>query len=106
MSDNDLIYRGDVREKIECAIEVLIDLGLAWEIYSPLWDAITAIGDVPTAPHEMTAREYEEAFQRITYEDVEAYRAWREAIHDEDWGRAVAIVEKWAKEHPEERSEE
>ena len=62
--------------------------------------ALDAVVKADAVPQEMSAREYEEAFHRIAYEDVETYRVWWEAIHDEDWGRAVAIVEEWAKEHP------
>lgn len=104
MSDNDLIRRGDVLSAFETEFN-----GKGEECY---WfggcreEVVEVVKTVPAVPHEMSAREYEKAFQRITYEDVETYRVWWEAIHDEDWGRAVAIVEKWAREHPEERSEE
>lgn len=96
MSDNDLIKRGEVKT---------FRRSFVWCGYLVSGVTIEDIDCVPAVPTEMTAMEYEKAFQRITYEDVETYRAWLEAIHDEDWGRAVAIVEAWAKEHPEERSE-
>jgi hypothetical protein len=102
MSDKDLISR----EKLLHTLEGWLKLN-ARVVPTEIGKAVyMMIEDYPAVPQEMSAVEYEEAFQRITYEDVETYRAWLEAIHDEDWGRAVAIVEKWAKEHPEERSEE
>lgn len=94
MSRNDLILRGEVEDILFDAYDGTIDEGaLAY--------LISELKKIPAVPQEMSAREYEEAFHRIAYEDVETYRVWWEAIHDEDWGRAVAIVEKWAKEHPE-----
>ena len=103
MSDNDLIRRGDVINVI-CEMHVggkdAIEHALPNTYAEDLREIIYEVDDIPAVPQEMTAREYEEAFHRISCEDVETYRVWWEAIHDEDWGRAVAIVEEWAKEHP------
>lgn len=96
MSDNDLVMRGVIKERM---------IARGWKHPDSTVTEFVE-DDIPAVPQEMSAREYEKAFQRITYEDVETYRAWWEAIHDEDWERAVAIVEKWAREHPEERSEQ
>lgn len=113
MSDNDLIKYGDVRVKVESAIEVLNNLGLAWEIYSPLWDAIDAIRDISTIPQEMSAREYHLIKRRMCKNCpvcplneaainlfIDCKRFEREYPE-----KAVALVENWAEEHPEERSE-
>lgn len=101
MGDNDLIKYGDVRVKVESAIEVLNNLGLTWGIYSPLWDAIDAIRDIPAVPQEMSAREY------LTQEARWCHFLGLSSPTDASGltvEKAIEMVAQWAQEHPEERS--
>ena len=104
MSANDLVKREDVQEKVKSAIEVLITLGCPWEIFSPLWDALEAFNDIPAAPHEMTAREYEIGWHSLcTY--YSKYLCKGCPLDDgEQCGVPTkyhrAIIEKWARENP------
>lgn len=61
---------------------------------------------LPAVPHEMTAREYEKALARAFSSADDAYGEWSDAIDEGNIDKAVAIIEKWAREHLEERSED
>lgn len=97
MSDNDLIRRGTAKQNIR---DTLLEDD---ESYG---DALWAINDCSAVPHEMTAREYENAVQRMRETRPIELTDWHIAHIQGDWEMAVAIVEKWAREHPEERSED
>lgn len=110
MSDNDTIKRRDA----EALIYDLLDGEPAKDKWS---DVGTRIADIPSAPHEMTAREFFEEYQRMCLtvdgcgdcpimgiDTCAGFPCRYRAYLNPD--KAVAIVEKWAREHPEERSEE
>lgn len=101
MSDNDLIKYGDVRVKVESAIEVLNNLGLTWGIYSPLWDAIDAIRDIPAVPQEMSARELLLTENRMIIQDDYAFGDYSALVWQMKMDEAVAFARNWAREHPE-----
>ena len=117
MSDNDLIRRGDAYE----AIYALHADGVEGIVNAPrnsygedLRDVLDAISDIPAVPHEMSAKEYHLIKRRMCKNCpvcplneaainlfIDCKRFEREYPE-----KAVALVENWAKEHPEERSEE
>lgn len=108
MSDKDLIRRGDVYE----AIYALHADGKEGIMNAPrnsygedLRDVIDAIGDIPAVPQEMSAREYERAIDRAFYSADDAWGEWADAIDEGNKDKAVTIIEKWTREHPE-RSED
>lgn len=72
---------------------------------------------LPAVPQEMSAREYLKARERLCAERLSNYGCNGcpmlkhkgcdcETIEDNHPDEAIAIVEEWAREHPEERSEE
>lgn len=72
-------------------------------------EILGSIDDIPTVPHEMSAREYLHTTRRmcIYYEACILCPAFGIAcgkldVEDSAIEQAVAIVEKWAQEHPEE----
>ena len=118
MSDNDLISRMALYEKTaewEAQALHMVELHLhdddksEWRKWSTVLTERTAfkqdVADAPAVPHEMTAREYEKALDRAFHSDDDAYGEWADAIDEGNKDKAVAIIEKWAQEHPE-RSEE
>lgn len=62
---------------------------------------------LPPVELPMNAVEYETALDRMedSVDGFEVKKLWNEAISLGYIEKAVAIVEKWAREHPEERSE-
>ena len=107
MSDNDCIRRGDA----EALIYDLLDGEPAKDKWS---DVGMRIADIPAVPQEMSAREFVSAFQLMCYkENIDGCSAcplWQTTpkydcmLRENDPETIVAIVEKWAREHPEERS--
>lgn len=99
MSDKDLIRRGEVEDILCNAYDGTIDEGaLAY--------LISELKKIPAVPHEMSAREYVHTSNRMLKED---YRAWDRLMvfeENDDADKAIAWMEEWAREHPEERSEE
>lgn len=119
MSRNDLIRRGDAYE----AIYALHADGVEGIVNAPrnsygedLRDVLDAISDIPAVPHEMTAREYLMVRTRMCYKYEscegcplniinEKYNCLCFSVESQSQEEAVAIVEEWAREHPEKRSE-
>lgn len=95
MSDNDLIRRGVIKERM---------IARGWKHPDSTVTEFVE-DDLPAVPREMSAREYEKAIVRAFHSDDDAYCEWADAIDEENIDKAVAIVEEWAREHPEERSE-
>lgn len=64
---------------------------------------------INAAPHEMTAREFRQAFLRLrkdrdaNLDNRLAYLNLEDAVKVCDVDEAVTIVEQWAKEHPEKK---
>lgn len=110
MSDKDLIKRGDVINVI-CEMHVggkdAIEHALPNTYAEDLREIIYEVDDIPAVPQEMSAREYETVLDRMedSVDGFEVKELWNEAISHGFIEKAVAIVEKWAREHPE-RSEE
>lgn len=99
MSDNDSVNRGEVRRAIAAYIHynaVLVDEWAA----NCIDDIVEAL---PVVPHEMTAREYLETEARMCkhYGLPCAFDVSGMTVDE-----AIEMVEKFAQEHPEERSEE
>jgi len=93
MSNNDCVSRERLLAKYDRQHE------------GPAGKARKLIENAPAVPQEMSAVEFMKVIEWLDYYDHEAYQryAWRKMQHD--YAGAVAIVEAWAKEHPE-RSEE
>lgn len=127
MSDNDLIKRGDVADRAFRILKFLTELEREGRIrkvdFSILYHDIGAIAFSPTAPQEMSAKEYIRVHERMCdfYFGKEPADmldigwcgdcpfgkngrngCWLKPGRNE---RSIAIVEKWAREHPEERSD-
>ena len=110
MSDNDPIFRGDVKAFQQAVIHYSADYPDGHLVYAV---TIKDIDCIPPIPHEMTAVEYAHHHGRmcskahIFCNNCPIYSANYDCVEFErDYPEeAVAIVEKWAKEHPE-RSEE
>lgn len=98
MSDNDLIRRGDAkRELYREWCESNHEAGVV--------DYQCALDRVLAVPREMSAREYAKAINRVFYLGDDAYGEWADAMDEGNEDKAVAILEAWAREHSEERSE-
>jgi len=109
MSDNDLVKRGDVRKLADW---------LETEDGEILVVDMDDVDDILAAPHEMSAVEYLKVRERMASELAELCsechcegKCWSCSYHTPDTedemkhpDRSVALVEKWAREHPE-RSE-
>jgi hypothetical protein len=71
---------------------------------------LDAVVKAEPVPHEMSAREYVDALERMFVEDHQVYDEWYDVMLADDGDvretrhKAVAFVEAWAREHPE-RSE-
>lgn len=110
MSDKDLIRRGEVEDILCNACDGTIDEGaLAY--------LISELKKIPAVPHEMTAREYLKTMRPICEDGRNcgkcplSYNNNGAGINCQDYAayypeEAVATVEKWAREHLEERSED
>ena len=112
MSDNDLIRRGALVKYIktyQCA--KCSDIGLCG--HCSVLIALKLIEDAPAVPHEMSAVEFANEFRRM----CDAYLNCMEDGDDcplftanicslDELVNIVPVVEQWAREHPEERSEE
>lgn len=104
MSDNDMIRRGDVKAK-----KVYCDERHEYVVPVAKIDWL-----IPAVPQEMSAREFAKAFRRMCdsydvngHNSCEGCEVWRENICCLcDLPDIIPIVEKWAREHPEERSGE
>jgi hypothetical protein len=76
-----------------------------------LHDVVEALSELPAAEPPMSAVEYVDALERMFVEDHQVYDEWYDVMLADDGDvrenrhKAVALVEAWAKEHPE-RSEE
>lgn len=94
MSDEDLVKRGEIKA---------FRRSFVWcgELVPGV--TIEDIDCVPAAPHEMTAREYLETEARMCkyYGLPSAFDVSGLTVDE-----AISMVEKFAREHPEERSEE
>lgn len=129
MSDNDLISRMALYEKTaewEAQALHMVELHLhdddksEWRKWSTVLTERTAfkqdVADAPAVPQEMTAREFVIAHHRMCQSKMECVEC--RICHDDGEPRScavlmglnpddtVAVVEQWAREHPEERSEE
>lgn len=120
MSDKDLVRRGNVRREIAKFISHNTSLVDEWAA-NCIDDIVDAI---PAVQHEMTARELFSVRDRMCNSNYNGGHMtpacktcplWRDNNgHDMYCGTLmtlrpldfVALVEKWAREHPEERSEE
>lgn len=102
--NNDLIRRGDV-ERMICA-------GLNNRAYG--YDAVcilSALREIPAAPQPMSAVEYARSFARMCrshtcgkcpFHESEKFSAASCVKFEGEYPEeAVAIVQKWAQEHPE-----
>jgi hypothetical protein len=113
MGDNDLVRRGDVEKMLCDAYDYdMIDEG-------ELTYLISEANKIPAVPQEMSAVEYLKVRERMASKLGELCSAchcegkcWDCPYHAPDTedemkypDRSVALVEKWAREHPEERSE-
>lgn len=105
MSDNDCVSRAWLLAEYDRQHE------------GPAGKARKLIEDAPAAPQEMSAVEFFEEFQRMCHtvdgcsdcpimgmEKYEGFPCRYRAYQDAD--KTVAVVEAWAREHPEERSEQ
>ena len=106
MSDNDLIRRGDVRKLAEW---------FETEDGEVLAVDMDDVDDIPAVPQEMSAREYLNArwLMCLMYDNCKGCpfcESWEDFSekpilcysHERmDSDGAVAVVEKWAREHPE-----
>jgi hypothetical protein len=108
MSDKDLVFRGDVLAR-KCKYYVYDETGCCCEEFAvPVED----INRISAATQEMSAVEYEKALWRM-YEnrpfcsELKQHMEIFDTRFDDPLAieKAVAIIEKWAREHPE-RSEE
>lgn len=72
----------------------------------PAGKARKLIEDAPAAPREMTARKLLLIEDRMCQEDEAAYREYVYLMFNGTLDETVAYAQKWAEEHPEERSEE
>lgn len=123
MNDKDLIRRGDAEEARDELVRVLNYINtsgtLDYADYCELFDTIERVFNALKAvPQEMTAREYTVAREKMCdsfYPCDEGCPIWDfmrkrgesscpdfEASHPFDF---IAIVEKWAREHPEVKDE-
>lgn len=95
MSDEDLIKRGEVKS-----------VGVPATAMVPIEAvAIEDIDNVPPAPHELTAKELLLIEERL-FLDKDAYQDYLSLLWHMEIDEAVAYAQKWAEEHPEERSED
>lgn len=102
--DDEIITRGEARN---LAYEILNHFMYADFLEITPADIDKKVDAIPAVPREMTAREYEKAIKTIVAShDLSTLKAWQIACEDKDWEKAVEIIEKWAREYPEERSEE
>lgn len=103
MSDDDMVSRKDVLNMAYLSVFVDNDGN---EVDEPRYviDAFD-VERLPAAPQEMTAREYERTVQRMREIRPVELTDWIVAHTKGDWVKAVAIVEKWAREHPKEVEE-
>lgn len=110
MSKEDLVKRGDVLKE---AVYLNVDT-------NEMVVFVQDIKKIPAVPQEMTAREFVRAGIRLCkahYDDEEnpddfvpsckgcPLEDYCEGAKD-DVDEEIAVVEKWAREHPEERSED
>lgn len=121
MSDNDLIRRGDVAGALMKAWGQAIrarDVGYkhgAKDAFDAGKEAAEAIRNIPAVPQEMSAREYIATLNRICGRHyVDCMRCPLETenngqrkpcsiLQKENPEVSIAIVEQWAKEHPEKK---
>ncbi len=112
MSDKDLVFRGDVKAFKQSFI---YDGGYP-DVKLVSAVTIEDIDSIQPVPHEMSAREFFEEYRRMCeytgrcaicpiMEIAEAPRTPCRYLAYAYPDKAVAIVEKWAREHPE-RSKE
>lgn len=131
MSDKDLIKRGDTEEARDELVRVLNYINssgtLDYADYCELFNTIKRVFDALKAvPQEMSAREFlkekarmkatllEECKKRVQCREPSCricQWSYRDRVPDGNFERenpqqAISIVEAWAREHPEERSEE
>ena len=104
MSDKDLVFRGEVLAR-KCKYYVYDETGCCCEEFAvPVED----INRISAAPHEMLAEEFVRARDRMCAVMAACadcpYKIYCIGARV-DAKEEVAIVEKWAREHPE-RSEE
>ena len=98
-SDNDSICRSHFDDRVRRIVSV--DKELSADYLDGVDMVLYLLSTEPTVPHEMTAREYERALDRAFHSDDDAYGEWADAIDEGNKDKAVAIIEKWAREHPE-----
>ena len=67
---------------------------------------LDAVVSADAVPQEMSARELLLTEERMIREDADAYREYAPLAWNRKVDEAVAYAERWAREHPEERSEE
>lgn len=72
-----------------------------------LGELLEDIDNIIAAPLPMLAVEYARTLYEMSDADLDgAFTDWSVAYHNEDFEEAVAIVERWAKEHPKEANNE
>lgn len=99
MSDNDLIKRGVAREILRDELDDIAAMDEA--------SVDNIVDSIPSAvPQEMSARELLLTEARMIYADEYAYDEYSRLIWNLKLDDAAAYAERWAKEHPEERSEQ
>lgn len=106
MSDNDLIRRGVIKERM---------IARGWKHPDSTVTEFVE-DDLPAVPREMTAREFLVAYKRMCASFPETdcskcpiYTPYKDCTDNPcDWDidKILPAVEKWAREHPDERSEE
>lgn len=105
MNDNDCVSRKAILSKVTY-----------FEHDNLLAVCVRDINETPAVPHEMTAREYLMVRTRMCYKYEacegcplniinEKYNCLCFEVESQSPEEAVAVVEAWAHEHPEERSE-
>lgn len=118
MSNNDLISRSHFDDRVRLAAGPDADEEFSADFLDGVKTVLYMLSTEPAVQQEMSAREYAKAKWQmcksafycencpmIVWRDLDDSRSCSEwaAKYPE---KAVAIVEKWAREHPEERSEE
>jgi hypothetical protein len=98
MSDKVYVEQSAVLEALQAAINKQAEKPDALQFVS---DILNAPFVPPPVPQEMSAREYEKAIDRAFYSADDAWGEWADAIDEGNKDKAVAIIEKWAREHPE-----
>ena len=111
---NDLISRSHFDDRVRLAAGPDADEEFSADFLDGVKTVLYMLSTEPAVPQEMSAREFAKAFRRMCdsydvngHNSCEGCEVWRENICCLcDMPDIIPIVEKWAREHPEERSEE